>query len=250
VDHMPGHSAHHPPQEHAATDPPGPHGMAVIGEQSVYLSHLPMFMALHAFQVLLDVRFEGDGDPQAVYLRDRMEHPQQRLYTFNPVPFVLPSLFSVGENPPTATSFRGSLHRGHFERPNTNPVRIAADVTVQVRKVLHQHKFQSGAAELEELQYFLFGEGSETFLAHHITRPPDFDQLVSVGLDVLLSDEDLSKGAVVKFADRPNTVADRIRPGVDPELAAVVELDGSSRPIRVRPKVEFYFEAGELAEAM
>jgi hypothetical protein len=251
VDHMSGHSEHHPaPEPGEAAEPAAAHGMAVIGEHAVYLSHLPMFMSPHDQQALLAVEFEGDGDPQQVYFDDRGQHPQQRLYTFDPDRFVLSGLFPVGNSSPEVTSFRGALHRGHFERPATSPVRIAEDVTARVRKVIHHHKFEADAQELEELQYFLFGKGSEIFLAHRITKAPDYDHLLSIGIDQPLSDGDLSKEIVVKFSDRPNTVAARIKPDVEEQLSAVAEIDGGSRPIQLRPKVEFYFEARELAEAM
>lgn len=247
MDHMSGHPEHHPaPKPDEAADPPGPHGMAVIGELAVYLSHLPMFMSPHDYQVILEVGFEGDDDPQAVYFADRKDHPQQRLYTFNPVPFVLPGLFPAGGSPPEATSFHGTLHRGHFERASTNPERIAADVTARVRNVIYHHKFQPDADELEELRYLLFGKGSEIFLAHMITMPPDFDQLLSVSVDQTFSDEDLSKGIVVTLSDRPNTVAARIKPTAEDQLSAVAAIDGGSQPMQLRPKVEFYFEAREL----
>ena len=251
MDHMSGHAHDHPaPGPSRTTDPPARHGMAVIGEQGVYLSHLPMFMRPHDFQVVLEVSLEGSGDPQETYFSDRRSNPQQRLWTLNPLPFVLSGLFPVGDSPPETTSFRGALFRGHFERPDTRPVRIAADVTVRVSNVVHHHRFQPDAAPLEELQYFLFGKGSEVFVAHRITSPPSFDHLLSVSTSEQLSDEDLRKGLVVKLSGRADTAAARIRPGVDAELPAVVEIDGSPRQIQLRPQVEFYFEEGELAEAM
>jgi hypothetical protein len=250
MDQTHDHSPHHPtPEPGEATDPPAAHGMAVIGEQAVYLSHLPMFMSPHDYQVILEVEFEGNNS-QAAYLTDREKNPQQRLYTLNPVPFVLPALFPVGESSPEAASFRGDLHRGHFERIDTGPVQMASNVTVRVKKVTHHHRFESNASELGELRYLLFGKGSEVFFAHRITAPPDFDQLLSVGIDVQFGDEDLSKGIEVAFEGRANTVATRIKPGVDTELPAIAEIDGRFQPIKVRPKVEYYFEAGELAQAI
>lgn len=250
MDHTSGHGGHEPtPGPGKATDPLGGHGMAVIGEQAVYFSHLPMFMSPHHYQVILEVELEGDGDPQKTYFTDRRDHPDQRLYTFQPVPFVLPALFPVGQAPPEATSFEGSLHRGHFER-NPSPALIAAGVTVRVRNVIHQHQFQPDFERPEELRYLLFGKGSEMFLAHLITGPPDFDQLISVSVDEQLSDEDLGKGMVVKLGDRRDALEDRIRPTADPELHAVAEIDGRSQPIVLRPKLEYYLESGELAEAM
>jgi hypothetical protein len=250
VDHMSGHPQHHPAQPGEHADPPGPHGMAVIGEQAIYCSHLPMFMVPHDYQCLLEVGLEGDGDPGRRYFDDRAEHPEQRLYTFNPVPFVLPDIFPGEDGPARSDSFEGSLHRGHFERSSTRPVELADGVTARVRNVIYSHKFEPDAEELPELRYLLFGTASEMFLAHVITRPPDFDHLLSVGADQQFSDEDLRNGIVVTISDRPNTPAARIKPEVDTKLPAVIEAEGGSQPVELRPQVEFYFEQRELAEGM
>ena len=53
-------------------------------------------------------------------------------------------------------------------------------VVVTVKKVVHAQKFDPAAPKPEKLQYILFGEGGELFLAHMITKPPDFDQIVSI----------------------------------------------------------------------
>jgi hypothetical protein len=248
VDQMADHSQHHPgsnPGE--ATDPPGPHGMAVIGERAVYFSHLPMFMSPHDYQVILEVELEGSGNPQEVYFRDRKDHPETLLRTFDPVLFVLPNLFPTAERPPKATSFQGDLYRGHFERKDTKPVRLASDVTVQVKNVIHHHKFDPNAKELAQLQYVLFGTRSELLLAHFIVRPSTFDQLMSVEVDVQIPDEALRQGIVVKLPDRPNTIAARIRPGADSELPAVVEAHGqAAQQVTIRPTIEHYLELGDL----
>ena len=242
MSHSQPHAAAHP-GGHA--DPPGPHGMAVIGQQAVYLSHLPMFMVPHDWQVLLEVELQGRADPQQAYFEDREAHPEQRLYTFNPIPFVLPELFPDGEQPAPLDSFDGTLFRAHFERDATNPEPIA-DATARVRNVIYRHRFQPDE-ELDELRYLLFGKGPELFLAHLITRPPDFDHLLSVSLaEQPFSDEELGKGIVVKLGDRPNTIPARISPEADKELPAVAEVDGRDQPVELRPEVEFYFETGDL----
>jgi hypothetical protein len=246
VDHMSHSQPHAAAHPGGQDDPPGPHGMAIIGEQAVYLSHLPMFMVPHDWQVLLEVELEGRANPQEVYFEDRKAHPQQRLYTFDPIPFVLPQLFPDGEQPARLDSFDGTLYRAHFERDATDPEAIAEGVTARVRNVIYRHRFQADE-ELDELRYLLFGRGSELFLAHLITRPPDFDHLLSVSLaEQPFSDEELAKGIVVKLGDRPNTIPARISPEADKELPAVAEVDGRDQPVELRPEVEYYFETGDL----
>jgi hypothetical protein len=243
VDEMPGHSHHHP------TDPPAAHGMAVLGEQAVYMSHLAMFMAPHDHQLVIHVALEGSKNPQQVYLDDRKGNPRQ-LYTFNPERFSLSSILPEGQHPPEATTFQGDLFRGHFERPDTKPVRIAADVTVRIKDIIHHHHLDPHSAPLEELRYLLFGGGPETFLAHVITAVPDYEQHLAVDIDAQFSDEELRSGIVVTFPGRPNTVAGRIKPGADVDVAGRAAVAGRSVPVKVRPKIEYYLETGDLAESM
>lgn len=237
------HAHHHG----GMADPPGGHGMAVVGEQAVYCSHLPMFMSPHDYQVIAEVEFEGDARQR--YLDDRAAHPEQLLYTFNPREFVLPDLFPDGDVPARLAEFRGTLHRGHFERGDTNPVEIAGDVTARVRRVIHQHKLDPGAEEAPDLQYLLFGTPAEMFLAHLITGPPSFDHLLTVEVDEPFLDTQLARGMVVTFDGLSDEPESRIRPGTDTELAGMADIGRTVRPVRIRPLTEYYFEAGELAEA-
>ena len=54
----------------------------------------------------------------------------------------------------------------------------AEGVDVGVTRVIHFRKFEPGAAGLSQLEYLLFGKANELFLAHSITKPPDFDQVL------------------------------------------------------------------------
>src|SRR4029077_10060019 len=75
-------------------DRPASHGMLVVGVETVFLYHLPMFMSPHDYQVILEGVFSQKGsDLQRIYREDRNSHPQTRVYTIAPVPFVLPDLF-------------------------------------------------------------------------------------------------------------------------------------------------------------
>jgi hypothetical protein len=88
MDHMHGGGVGHEqpssPETGAATDPElsatlGVHNQMMVGEQAIYLSHLPMFMFSpqrhpHNFQVILEVTLSGSGDPQAIYADDRRKH--------------------------------------------------------------------------------------------------------------------------------------------------------------------------------
>src|SRR2546427_592718 len=75
-------------------------------------------------------------------------------------------------------SFKANIYRGHFERFSTQrakeAARIAQHVDVNVTRVIHFRKFDPTAVKPAQLEYLLFGKGTELFLAHVITKPPDF----------------------------------------------------------------------------
>jgi hypothetical protein len=229
--------------------------MAVIGVDTICMSHLPMFMPPHNYQVILRVGLtSSEADPETIYRRDRKAHEDTKLYTFAPARFVLPDLFP-GEHgePPRSTSFVGSLVRNHFEQPRAHPdppEEIASDVTVNVLDVIHAHKFDPQAGPLEHLTYLLFGKGSERFMAHLISGAPDHDQLLSVAVSGHeFSDDDLRRGIEVRVPDRDNTPADRVKEG-ETGVAGVALVDGHEVALQFDAIEESYFETADLAEAM
>jgi hypothetical protein len=79
---------------HSGHEHPAVHGMLVVGEGQLFLSHLPMFHAPHDYQIIMEVRLRGDeSDPHTIYTRDR-GNSGERLYTWIPKPFILPGLLS------------------------------------------------------------------------------------------------------------------------------------------------------------
>lgn len=244
------HQHDHGTGQHPPDDPPGGHGMVVLGTGTVFLSHLPMFMPVHDYQVILEAEFVGgDGLPQEEYVEDRKSHPDQLLYTLKPRPFVLPDILPQGARPPRLASFGGGVHRNHFERPGTSPEEIAQDVEVRVRNVVHGRKFDVAAVRPGDLSYVVFGRGAEVYLAHLISRPPDFDQLIQVRIDHDLSDEELGLGLLVTVPDRADSSAERIRP-TDGKVPATLRSGDSDIAMMIEPGAEFYFEEGELEKAM
>jgi hypothetical protein len=222
-------------------DQPALHGMLVVGEDEVFLSHFPMFdHPEHAYQAVLKVTFTQPGaDPQAAYVNDRKAHPDVRMYTLAPETFVLADIVSAHPGQPPLRSFRARIFRGHFERGGQE---ILSGVEVNIEEVVHFRGF-------EPLSYLLFGVQGELFLAHWITRPPDFDQVLSVEvLDHQFSDEELRRGLRVAIPGRSNAIHQRLR--ANESAKAELQLAGSEAPgtleIQLETGVEFYFEEGEL----
>jgi hypothetical protein len=223
--------------------------MVVVGTDTLFFSHLPMFMSPHDYQVILEGTLSQTGsDPQRTYRDDRARHPDAAVYTFNPVAFVLPDLA-----PPAAKrkQFRGDLFRGHFEAPPEFPAEprlVAGGVTVAVTNVVYFQKLTPQPTRPDTLEYLLFGNGEEVFLAHLITGPPDFDQIVSAKVTGhQLTADQLRHGVRVQVAGSPASSAQRVKPGK--AVSASARVSGQKVTLKVEAGAELYFMERELAEA-
>ena len=221
------------------------HGMLLFGQKTIYLNHLPLFGTTtpHRYQVILEVTLTKAGsDPQAAYVQDRRAHSSTKIYTFEPEPFVLPELNPTNQ---LRRSFKGKVFRGHFEKTG---VAIIRDVTATVTRVIHFREFDPQAAGLPQLEYFLFGKNQELYLAHLITRPPDFDQILPVAKTYQpSSDEAFAQSVPITFPGKVNAPAKRIK--ASPQvIGQMKKADGSQAQIKLQTRSEVYFEAGELAD--
>jgi hypothetical protein len=231
----------------------GGHGQLVVGDGPIYLSHLPVFMFdsphlhPHHFQVITEVSFTGDDDPEEQYVKDR-ETSKATLYTFAPsVDFRMIDLIAPAGTETPVRSFSGALVRGHFERDGARLV--ADDVTANVVRVVYANEFAFGAHPPASLEYVLFGQGDELFLAHRIVAPPSFDQVLPVTIDGHeFSDDELARGIILAVAERDDTNAARLRDG--DRATATAGLRDRDEPIATDVAItvgpEIFFEEGEL----
>jgi hypothetical protein len=225
----------------------GLHNMLVVGEQTMFLSHLPMFHAEHRFQVILEASFRKDGQGMdKLYTQHRQSHPGTKMYTFSPGElFILPTLFTTAAPPPRQT-FPGTVYHGHFERDGTE-IEGLTGVDVQVQRVVYARELAPTEKKAEKLGYILFGKGQEFFLAHQITQAPDFDQIVAVRIEGhRFTDEELARGVMIMVPNRENAAAQRIKEGET--VTGQGHITGSHQflDLRMQATREVYFEEGEL----
>jgi hypothetical protein len=236
---------HHPPS--GQPEPPiGVHGMLVVGEAPVYLSHLPMFMAPHNFQVILEVTLDAEADRR---LRDFRAHfGRDNLYTVKPEEFSIVDLLPDDSGKPALATFKADVVKGHFERGGDV---IAGGATVRVDDVIHFEEL-GRADKADDLRYILFGTEQQFFLAHWITRPPDFDQVLSVKVTGhQFTKDEINRerfGVLVTIPGRANTPHERIKPGE--ELSGRGHVVGAHQflDLQVEVVTQIYFEEGELRE--
>ena len=70
----------HSHEKHKKEEPR--HNMLVVGEKGIFLSHLPMFMAPHNLQFILDVALAAEKND--IYFKDRHKHRDTKIYTLEP----------------------------------------------------------------------------------------------------------------------------------------------------------------------
>ena len=228
----------------------GQHNMMIVGEQVVFLSHLPMFSSKHRFQLILEVELTKDkvGDNSA-YTKDRKEHPDVKMYTLQPSEhFMVARLFSNDEQT-RLRSIPGTVFRGHLERGGV-PLNQLTGIDANVQHVVYAQEIgpPRGPDRATKLEYIVFGKGQEMFLAHRITQPPDFDQLLSVKISGRpLTDNELNRGVLVTVPNRPNEPTRRLRQGETITVQGHVTGAHEFLPLEVMVVAEPYFEEGELA---
>lgn len=262
--------------DHGHTEGPEPgfHGMLLFGEETAYLSHLPMFgHPQHEYQAIFEVTFSKAGtDPLAAYLKDRRTHLEARMYGFAPIidekdedpltdAFILTDLVTPAnphdsQSPPIRSSFKGDIWRGHFEtfhehEKGGEPVPGLESVTAHVTNAVIFRKFNIHQT-LPQLEYFLFGKARELFLAHVITDPPDFDQVLGVQVNGhQFTDDELRQGILVSFPGRENSVDQKIQE--QEQVTGQVQVpaqrpDGPhSLAVQLKAGTQFYFETDDLA---
>jgi hypothetical protein len=224
-------------------DPACLHGMRVIGEQSIYLTHMGLFNHFcHSYQGLFEVEFTGPNDPQTRYLEAQNQDPTQNEFTIEPTgKFVLPDLASG-----KISSFRAKLHQGQYERIQSNPKLLDADVTVNVKRVLHFRPFNPDAALPPNAEYLLFGTNTEQMAAHLIATPPDYDQVISVNPALPLTDTQLASAIRLVLPDRPtpNPQANLCQSLV-PGQKSVVRINGQPPDMSLEAESEYFLETSD-----
>src|SRR3954452_5428300 len=242
----------------SAEDPPTRHNMLVVGKERAFLSHLPMFEAVneagtdyvsrHRYQIILEASFSNQGDVTNIYTNDRKANPDVRIYTLKPDLFVVSRLFSPIDQP-VLTSFNATVFRGHLEHPDGKPIDGLDPTKVQIKKVIYAKKFDPAAEKISKLTYILFGSGSEFYLAHMISKPADFDQILSVTVkDHQVTPEELDRGIVVTF-ERSNTASQRLEQGQEAQQGRAEFLSPTGQApfsAQIQAGTEYYFEEGEL----
>jgi hypothetical protein len=198
----------------------------------------------------VDLTDDGTGSREK-YIEDRRAHPDITVYTLSPERFAMVDLIS-NETDQSIRSFKGDIYRGHFERGGT---KIIPNVSINVKNIIYSHAFDPKSENLKNLEYLLFGQGKELFMAHIITKPPNFDQVLEVdrvlvveAVNPALSDEELSSNGIrVFFPGKENNLEMRLKEK-ETVQGERFRRDPSEAKLEINIGKEIYFEKDELSE--
>jgi len=212
-------------------DKPSVHGMTLMGTEKIYASHLPMFHSPHDYQIILQLKFTDEV--KAKYLKELQANPQEVLYTLEPEVFVLPEMIQKTKK------FKANLYRGHFERGG---VKFLENVYVEIAQVVYFKKFDGNSRSVN-LQYILFGNAKEQFMAHLIAAKPDFDENLIVTVKNSKIVEYLTKKSFiwVYFDEK-----DERKPFSWQKNIGEVVIKKTSLPIEFTLHKTLYLEFGDL----
>lgn len=197
------------------------HGLVLLGTDTVYAVHMPMFTAPYDFQAVLRVTLDTD-----TYRTARKRYGTSALFTLSPRTLLLKDL-------EPGASFPADLYFGRFGRDGE----LLGEVRVAIEERLYVGHPTKPTMEPAPLRYVLFGR-EQLYLAHVFTRPPDFDQVLSAQLAgewLTLAAE--RSASTVTIPGRPDDLTGRLHPGEQ------VTAEGTELQVLA----EVYLETTDLA---
>ncbi|MEV8539195.1 hypothetical protein [Streptomyces sp. NPDC051572] len=201
------------------------HGLVLLGTDtgtdSVYAVHMPTFTAPHDFQAVLRVTLDTD-----TYRTARKRYGTSALFTVSPRTLLLKDL-------EPGASFPAGLYFGRFGREGE----LLGEVRVEIEERPYVGHPTEPTIEPPPLRYVLFGR-EQLYLAHVVTRPPDFDQVLTAQLAgewLTLAGE--QSASTVAIPGRPDDLTSRLHPGEQ------VTVEGTELQVLA----EVYLETADLA---
>lgn len=244
------------------------HSMRIVGDNSVYITHKPFLNTpseAHNFQAIYEVDLAGltnenSANPQEAYLSDQSQNSLNE-YTIMPTQAFTKAELLDG----SIKSFKGQIYRGDIEEclrkksRGTKMCPIALipgnpEVEIKIKKKVFVCDFADSNCipqnAISKLEYVLFGDASEQYIAHRISGAPDgdFDQILRVDQTIQLTPEQLTKLnqnnylKLVTTDNRSNTRKDALRSRSMMEGSFLIDDQGEPVKVAVNKDAEYYFE--------
>jgi hypothetical protein len=244
------------------------HGMRIVGDNSVYITHKPFLNTpseAHNFQAIYEVDLLGLTDnnsinPQEIYLSDQSQNSLNE-YTLMPTQAFTKAELLNG----SIKSFKGQIYRGDIEeclRKKSRGTKLCPialipgnpEVEVKIKKQVFVCDFADSNCltknAIANLEYILFGDDSEQYLAHRITGAPDgdFDQILRVDQTIQLNPEQVTKLnqnnylKLVATDNLSNIRKNAIRARSMRQASFLIDNQGEPVNLTVDKDAEYYFE--------
>ena len=177
---------------HSSHEGPAIHGFLMLGTNSLYLSHLPMYnVPAHSYQTILEA--EIDGSHMKNYLKIKKENPAKPIIISNNEPIRLEKLVN-------SSSFVGQIT---FANVNGDPIGeplISPEITVNIKKILLFKQLNKNSPTYpKNLEYYLFGTDSDWHLSHYLSKAPNFEQELDISMSGNLSDK-IKESKIIKIS--------------------------------------------------
>jgi hypothetical protein len=159
--------------EVSATPSAAVHGMVIFGTDTLFVSHIPMYMSPHDYQAIMQVKLtHASSDALAVYQKALGASGKQTLFTVRPKPFILPNLLNG-----KIKSFTADLYKGNFEQGGKI---VLSNVTVTVEENLYTTQLSKSTPAAGALNYIPVETSDSSYLVHQISAPNNFDHIVQI----------------------------------------------------------------------
>jgi hypothetical protein len=210
--------------------PSATHTSLLLGTNTFFMSHLPLYGAPHNFQIIL--RVELDAASTATLQADQLNSGSD-LYTFFPPQFRISDLANALRSGNTFDLDGSQIARGHIERGG---VPIINNASITVTEALHFRVINANDTDPAESKYLLFGANGENFVGHLIAGRPDFDQFTEVTAP---------DGVVVDFVAQEFTVPGQSS-ATPLDEGQVINTTLFGEDIQLTTGTEHYLEFGDL----
>ena len=168
------------------------HGFLMLGTNSLYLSHLPMYsVPAHSYQTIIEA--EIDEPHMEKYLEIKKENPTKPIIISNTERIPLEKLVN-------SSSFVG---RVTFANEDDDPIGnrlISPDIPVNIKKILLFKQLSENSPDYpKHLEYYLFKTDSDWHLSHFLSKAPNFEQKLDISIAGNLSDK-IKESKIIKVS--------------------------------------------------
>ena len=168
------------------------HGFLMLGTNSLYLSHLPMYnVPAHSYQTIIEA--EIDEPHMEKYLEIKKENPTKPIIISNTERIPLEKLVN-------SSSFVGRIT---FANEDGDPIGnrlISPDIPVNIKKILLFKQLNENSPDYpKHLEYYLFGTDSDWHLSHFLSKAPNFEQELDISIAGNLSDK-IKESKIIKVS--------------------------------------------------